>query len=141
MNKKQFWKIGIITILMVISLLIILLAVSAIEIVEGCKTDDDCRTQVKNPECAHCASGKCFEAWCSLYCEHGYVPNTCGCQCRESPCVPKWKCTKWSRCIDEERTRECTDIKECGTDEDKPIESRPCRVSRIFKFLMRFRKR
>lgn len=43
-------------------------------------------------------------------------------------CEEEWVCTKWSECVDEEQTRECTDKNECGTTKDKPIEKQTCEM-------------
>lgn len=41
-------------------------------------------------------------------------------------CVENWDCTEWSECEDEEETRTCTDLNECGTEKDKPAEVQEC---------------
>ncbi len=43
-------------------------------------------------------------------------------------CVEDWNCTEWSECEDEEQTRECTDLNECGTENDKPDEIQECEI-------------
>ena len=43
-------------------------------------------------------------------------------------CVEKWVCSEWSECKDGVKTRTCTDVNNCGTAENKPIESETCAV-------------
>ena len=118
----MFRNVGIISI-MFAAFLLAAFAASAVE----CEMTSDCSpSEFKHPECVRCIGGSCVMVMCNLYCEHGYVPGSCQCSCRDSPCDPKWKCTRWSRCMDGERTRTCYDINECGTDEGNPRETRPC---------------
>lgn len=42
------------------------------------------------------------------------------------PCQERWICTDWSECVEGIQTRECEDVNDCGTDQDKPLESQPC---------------
>ncbi|NJL43702.1 MAG: hypothetical protein HC945_00005 [Nitrosarchaeum sp.] len=52
----------------------------------------------------------------------------CG-PCREalSSCIPRWECTPWGACQPEGvRTRICTDLNNCGTEEGSPPESELC---------------
>ncbi|MCK4553058.1 hypothetical protein KAT80_02550, partial [Candidatus Pacearchaeota archaeon] len=41
-------------------------------------------------------------------------------------CTENWDCTNWSTCINNEQTRTCIDLNDCGTTEDKPEESQTC---------------
>ena len=41
-------------------------------------------------------------------------------------CVEDWSCTDWSACVNGTQTRTCTDLNECGTDENKPLEFQVC---------------
>ena len=41
-------------------------------------------------------------------------------------CVEAWMCSKWSECIDDQRTRTCTDSNACGTNNNKPAETKSC---------------
>ena len=41
-------------------------------------------------------------------------------------CTENWQCTEWSACINNQQTRTCTDINNCGTTFNKPIESQSC---------------
>jgi len=41
-------------------------------------------------------------------------------------CVPDWKCSDWSDCLDGWQTCQCEDLNKCGTDEGKPEEGRAC---------------
>ncbi|MBD3355144.1 hypothetical protein GF361_04115 [Candidatus Woesearchaeota archaeon] len=43
-------------------------------------------------------------------------------------CSPTWKCSEWSECINGKQTRTCEDKWSCGTDEDKPKETRSCKM-------------
>ncbi len=44
----------------------------------------------------------------------------------EEVCQEKWECSDWSWCTDGIHTRTCTDVNECGTDNNKPLDSYPC---------------
>ena len=46
----------------------------------------------------------------------------------ENPCQENWTCTDWTDCINETQTRICTDLSECLTEENKPIEIQKCIV-------------
>lgn len=39
-----------------------------------------------------------------------------------------WSCTEWSKCINDTQTRNCTDLNECGTINNKPDEAKNCTV-------------
>jgi len=41
-------------------------------------------------------------------------------------CEERWVCTEWSVCADGVQTRTCTDQNNCGTEENKPLETQPC---------------
>jgi len=41
-------------------------------------------------------------------------------------CTENWQCTAWSDCVDNAQTRACTDSNNCGTTNNKPIESQSC---------------
>ncbi|MFH1597561.1 MAG: putative glycoside hydrolase [Patescibacteria group bacterium] len=41
-------------------------------------------------------------------------------------CEEDWQCTDWSDCEDSQQTRTCTDLNVCGTEIDKPEETRYC---------------
>jgi len=43
-------------------------------------------------------------------------------------CQEDWQCTDWSICSNQLQTRTCTDTNDCGTEEEKPGESRECDV-------------
>lgn len=42
------------------------------------------------------------------------------------PCQENWICNNWTQCINETQTRICTDLNECGTQENKPEEIQNC---------------
>ncbi len=44
-------------------------------------------------------------------------------------CFEQWECTEWSACISGQKTRTCTDINDCGTEEFKLGESFLCTIS------------
>jgi hypothetical protein len=46
-------------------------------------------------------------------------------------CIEDWECTEWTECIDGKQTRTCTDNEECGSTENKPIESQDCEIELI----------
>ena len=41
-------------------------------------------------------------------------------------CTEDWTCTDWSECLDGTQTRTCTDNNNCGTEDNKPAETRDC---------------
>jgi hypothetical protein len=41
-------------------------------------------------------------------------------------CVEQWECNYWNDCANGKQTRECKDLKNCGTTRVKPVESRDC---------------
>lgn len=41
-------------------------------------------------------------------------------------CTEDWTCTAWSACSGGVQTRTCTDLNSCGTEVNKPAESRSC---------------
>jgi PGF-pre-PGF domain-containing protein len=45
------------------------------------------------------------------------------------PCQEDWECTSWSSCVSGQQTRDCEDLNECGTTEDKPDETKTCTAS------------
>ena len=48
------------------------------------------------------------------------------------PCTEDWSCTGWSECFPEGiQTRTCTDLNECGTEEDMPEEIRTCEIEGV----------
>jgi hypothetical protein len=46
----------------------------------------------------------------------------------EAACIENWVCEGWSQCIDGKQTRECTDLKACGTTRLKPMTRQDCTV-------------
>lgn len=43
-----------------------------------------------------------------------------------STCEENWTCSDWSACKGDIQIRQCVDINECGTEENKPVEVREC---------------
>ena len=43
-------------------------------------------------------------------------------------CEEYWVCTSWSECINNQRTRTCTDQNQCGTEENIPLEISSCEI-------------
>jgi|GEM_PF-5758180 len=41
-------------------------------------------------------------------------------------CAENWQCTEWSECLENRKTRTCTDLNDCGTVLSKPSESQFC---------------
>ncbi len=41
-------------------------------------------------------------------------------------CTPSWTCNSWSSCVNNQRTRICTDLNNCGTIIGKPLETETC---------------
>ena len=44
----------------------------------------------------------------------------------EEPCNEVWKCSEWDSCINNQKTRTCTDKNDCGTIINKPPEIQNC---------------
>ena len=43
-------------------------------------------------------------------------------------CVVSWTCSAWSECVDSTETRECSDLNNCGKEEDRPNETEECNI-------------
>ncbi len=43
-------------------------------------------------------------------------------------CVEDWVCITWSACLNNQKTRTCTDFNSCGTTKNKPLETQSCSV-------------
>lgn len=67
-------------------------------------------------------SPECSDGTCESRETADSCPEDCG-------CTPSWQCTTWSDCINEQQTRACTDLNDCGTNEGKPPEVQTCEVS------------
>lgn len=119
---------------------------------DGFEADCDNTCDNETGDCSNCTpdcSGHqdlCINITCTmslLECPDGFLAacdNTCepaagnctNCtpDCSEHlGCQPDWECTDWSRCIDGEQTRNCTDENECGTELDRPLEEQDCEVN------------
>ena len=48
-----------------------------------------------------------------------------------SECTTDWQCTDWGECVDDVKTRTCTDANSCGTDTGKPEESKECGATAV----------
>lgn len=46
-------------------------------------------------------------------------------------CEEDWSCTDWSDCIDGNKIRTCSDLNNCGTEENKPEEENVCEMQTI----------
>ncbi|MBR9701411.1 hypothetical protein GOV13_00650 [Candidatus Pacearchaeota archaeon] len=46
----------------------------------------------------------------------------------DEECEEDWDCTSWSDCVNDLKTKTCTDKNDCGTTEDKPSTSQSCVV-------------
>ena len=45
-------------------------------------------------------------------------------------CTSSWNCTSWSSCIDNNQTRNCTNLSNCNSIVGKPLEKQSCTISR-----------
>ncbi len=45
---------------------------------------------------------------------------------KTTDCFEAWSCTDWSDCIEGQKTRECTDLNNCGTQEEMPAITQSC---------------
>ncbi len=41
-------------------------------------------------------------------------------------CMENWDCSDWSSCSDNQQSRSCTDLNNCGTENNKPSEQQSC---------------
>ncbi len=96
----------------------------------SCEYEPTCDDGVKNGDesdvdcggsCDPCAIGK--DCLLNEDCESFNCVNG---SCAEAECIEEWYCSDWSDCYDGERTRECSDINECGTNYSKPETSEAC---------------
>ncbi len=46
-----------------------------------------------------------------------------------STCTENWRCNAWGECIEGQQKRSCTDLNDCGTVVNKPIEQQSCEVA------------
>ena len=72
-----------------------------------CQANETCSTCPE--DCGPCSTGGKTSG--------AYIP----------PCAENWTCTEWSECSpDGNQTRNCTDLNECGTVQNKPNETQEC---------------
>jgi len=45
---------------------------------------------------------------------------------KKEECTEKWSCSEWYSCVNNVQARTCVDINHCGTEKNKPPETRPC---------------
>jgi hypothetical protein len=66
--------------------------------------------------------------WKQTVCPSGYFANsvTFTCDKEQATCVPDWKVTSWSQCINNQQTRSVTDLNNCGVNTGKPSNSQSC---------------
>lgn len=54
-------------------------------------------------------------------------------QIEKEECIENWNCTEWSECYENgTQTRSCTDLNNCGTNNDKPATERECEHGSCF---------
>jgi len=44
----------------------------------------------------------------------------------EEECQPNWSCSAWGDCVNGTRSRDCTDLNDCGTEQGKPQTTKDC---------------
>ncbi len=59
------------------------------------------------------------------------VPNIFIKKIDEIICTESWDCTNWEECVNDMQTRACTDLNNCRTEENKPIEIQDCGVVEV----------
>lgn len=45
---------------------------------------------------------------------------------KSTTCVEAWSCTDWSQCANGQQSRTCSDLNNCGTENDKPAVTQSC---------------
>jgi hypothetical protein len=99
---------------------------------EGCQENcTECTEIITGGQCVGdvCDSGHlnlCSDETSCTAADGHWYNNACNSE--EQQCVPDWTCTDWSSCSDGSQTRTCTDSNSCGTNDDKPSESKSCAV-------------
>ncbi len=120
-----------------------------------CTDQNSCGTDENKPEETQNCTAECGESWtCTTWtpCDNGIQTRTCidqndcgtsenkpplsqSCEDTQSgssggsstgTCLEDWNCTGWSGCEDTKQTRACWDQNNCGTDENKPEDTRNC---------------
>ena len=79
----------------------------------SCK-NQKCNEEIKKElveECNACSNGKCVE----------------GDDKDNRRCIEKWECGLWSECKNNFQFRECTDLRKCHTEKNKPEDERECK--------------
>lgn len=67
---------------------------------------------------------KCGDGICGfIERQKGICPQDCG---QTQGCVEDWQCADWPSCQNGKQTRTCTDLNNCGTTINKPIEDKVC---------------
>ncbi len=72
---------------------------------------------VPAPDAVNCCIGGCYAVDVNI------IVNNC---------VENWVCTDFAPCVNELRTRTCTDVNYCGTQENKPQESISCSINDVY---------
>jgi len=68
-------------------------------------------------------------------CDTGESYDTCPMDCsreeqQDTICIEDWQCKAWSDCIENQKTRSCTDLNNCGTTNNKPEETKSCSLKK-----------
>ncbi len=105
--------------------------------VNNCGTSNNKPSESRSCECQH--DWRCTE-WGD--CENRQETRTCTdykcgagdtLESRSCECEENWQCDDWSSCGNDQQTRPCRDVNNCGTSNNKPIETQGCIPSRIEK--------
>ena len=46
-------------------------------------------------------------------------------------CVPDWRCSEWTECVNNFQNRRCIDANQCGVDDDAPVERQTCGLDEV----------
>lgn len=113
--------------------------------VGGCTTNSGCGTTGYTTD-YYCKNGDVYRDYIQYTCLNpGKTDARCDyvqsnkliddCEAKEEckagvsecqPCTETWQCSSWSKCINWQQTRTCSDSKGCGTIQNKPVETQSC---------------
>ncbi|MCX6748103.1 MAG: hypothetical protein NT076_00705 [Candidatus Pacearchaeota archaeon] len=95
-----------------------------------------CPKKCYNGACVDCApdcSGKdCGDDGCGRTCGSCTDGKNCSNEKCILICSENWNCTVWGECLNNQQTRTCTDMNNCGTTSNKPLISQFCEKPPVY---------